>query len=133
MSEENKEVEQTENEADKGAEKGIVHIGQRAPIEKEQGYGDHDKAEPIRDRAEHNGDGEGKEREIDDGPTARQNDFFRAHGQPIGGEAETADGDHGDGERKRREHDAQKIRRRDREVGIEIEILRIAERRQHAA
>ena len=46
---------------------------------------------------------------------------------------QTADRQQRDGEQKRRQHDRREFPGRDVEIGVKIEILRIAEGRQHAA
>ena len=112
----------------------VVHLRERPTVGKEQNDGNDAKPDPIGNNAENHDDREREQSEIEKGSrqghgrfvgTAKQNRFAR--------QKETATEDQGNREQKRREHDPQEFPVGDVEMGIEIEVLRVAERREHSA
>lgn len=123
-----------DKERGKGAEQRIIDPQKGAPVQKPQSERDHDQSCPVRDQAEHDHNGVDKERQIRRGARPGQAGHLTTQRQRLcRNEKNAAGGDHGDGEKKRRQHDGHKLPRRDREAAVQKQVLGIAERRQHPA
>jgi len=123
---ENKEKYKSEKE-------GVVHHFQRLAVKKEQCRRDHNKTDPVRNAAENNGNRQSEKQKINGGACRGEFDFFIRDFQRLCFDEETADCDQGDGDEKGRRHDLHEFQIRDVEFGVQIQVLGVAERCQHAA
>lgn len=127
-------VARKDKEHHKGEKQRVVHSKQRVSVGKEQHGGNQHKPQPERHHAEDDQDRERKERKVEC-RAAQVQPLGKAavNLEPRGGQQQAADRQHRHGEAERRQHDGGELAGRDRKIGIKIEILRVAERGQHAA
>jgi len=125
-----------ENEkANEGKEQGIVHLLQRLAVGKQQHGGDGDKANDIRNGAEDDGDGQHEQRQVKGGASAGEG-LFLALGHldtHLGHEQKAGGDDHHSCQQKGRGHDGDKFGIWNIKMGIEIQVLGIAEGGEHTA
>ena len=123
-----------DEEQRKCRQKAVVHLGECFFIGENQYQRDDDQSDPVRDQAEYDKKRESKKQEIQRRPLLIQplsgiilNDQRRSRKQEAGRRQ------HGDRQKKRREHDLHEFPCRDLEVRIKIQILRISKGCQHTA
>ena len=96
--------------------------------------GDDDEPDIEGEDAEHDEHGEREEDEVDDHPPRGRRGGLRGLELDIHGfDEEAGDGDEQERDRKGQRHDLEEFSRRDGVVGIEIEVLGVAEWGEHAA
>ncbi len=128
-------VARKNEEANKGQKQRIVDLLQCLAVCEHQNGRDDDQTDPVGNSAEDNGDGQHEQRKVKRGSlngklhilALRYGDLFRRN------EHKTADDDHDGGQGKGRCHDGEKFTVGNVEVGIQIEVLGIAERGEHTA
>ena len=112
----------------------IVDRSQCLPVCEQQNRGNHDQPDPVRDPAEHDGDRKRKQREVQNRFSLRQTDLFIVKRKRLRlDEHDAAERDQRDREQKRRRHDPHELQIGNLEFRVEIQVLRVAERRQHTA
>ena len=121
-------------EEHKGQKQGIVYHLQSLAIRKQQNQGNHNQADPVGDTPENDSDRQCKQGKIQRRSADWQGNGFIFDFQRLClYEEETAECDKGDGQQKRRCHDAHELQVGDLKFGIEVQVLGIAEGGEHAA
>ena len=129
-----REVSREHEEGAECEEQRVVHPEQRSWFQDEQGERDRDERDIKWEDAEDDEHGQREQHEVDgDAPRGRRGDFrgLEFDGDGLHEEAGHRDEHEGGGERQR--HDREELPCRDGVIGIEIEVLGIAEGGEHTA
>ena len=123
-----------DEEEHEGKQQGIVHHFQRFSVHEQQDCGNHHQTNAIGDSTEHDGNGKGEQQQVNDGLANRDSHGLvrQFHGFRLN-ENDAAKSDQQHCHHERRRHDGHKLQGRDFKLGIQIEILGVAERGQHTA
>ena len=121
-------------EENKRHQQRVVDSLQRVAIRKEQHKRNHHQTDPVGNAAEHDGDGQRKQREVQQRPLCREaRRLFLDFKRFSLDENQAAGRNQRDRNGERQRHDPHEFARRDGEFGVQIQILRIAKGREHAA
>ena len=127
-------IPRKDEEEHEGEEERIVDRGDGVPVEDEQRYGDDEKPGGVGDRPEDHQHGHEEEDGIENAAGFIEPDRLVGYRERLRlheDQAGRRDEQHGEAERGK--HRPGERARRDVEAGVEVEVLRIAERREHAA
>ncbi len=123
-----------DKEQSKSGKKSPVDLGECFFIGKNKNQRNDDQSEPVRDQTEHDQQGKRKERKVQSCSLLIQglsgiilDHKYRPRKEEAGRRQ------HHDRQKKRREHDLHEFPGRNTVMGVQIQILRIPERRQHAS
>ena len=129
-----REIARKDEEGAEGEQQAVVDAQQRAEVEREQADDHRQKPPIVREGAEDDEHGQHEQRRIGgDAPGGRRG--FGA-GADRGGLRPDEQAHREDEHERRREgdrHDREKFARRDGEIGVQVQILRIAEGGEHPA
>ena len=122
-----------DEEADKGEKKCVVHVLQRLGLQHHQCGGNHDQAQPVGNASEHHQNGYGKENQVRGQPSHGHFGLFAGEADGIFGKGQTAERDHEHCQNEGRKHGDHELPVPDSEIGVQVEVLGIAEGGEHTA
>lgn len=121
-------------EEHKGQKQRIIYHFEGFSVKNHQNRGNYDKPRPVGYTAENDRYRKGEKKKIYDCSLYRQFEFFFLKAYRLGlYKYEAAEGYESDRKRKRRCHYQHKLACGDIELSVKIEVLRVAEGRQHSA
>ena len=110
-----------------------VHAQQGAAVQHQQRCHDDQQPQPVGDAPQHHGHRHAEQRGVYRGAALVRQRFLPGNGQAFTWQEQAAQQDQHRGQQERRQHDGQKLAVGDAVMVKEVQVLRIAEGRQHAA
>ena len=110
-----------------------VHAQQRTAIQHQQSHHDNEQSQPVRDSPQHHSHRHAEQYAVYRSMTLVRQCLLPGDSQPFTGQKQTAQQDQRRGQQERRQHNGQEFPVRDVVVVEQIQVLGIAEGRQHTA
>jgi len=127
-------ISRKDKEEYKCEKEGIIHHLECLAVSEDKAHGNYEKSDLIGNSAEYYRDSESEESKVEHASLRVELGLFLIQLKRLClHENETAHGNKHDGEKERRCHDRHKLTRGNAELSVEVQILRIAEGREHTA